>query len=323
MYLLQEAEAIREDVFHQLTHIFHIDVVDFEPIKRGWRNYKWKIYTPLGTLFVKQYHPERYPLEKLKYVNKALHFQAFLHTRGLPCPSLYSHQGQYLLRSMKGTHFVLMEFCPGKLIPPGQANPEQMYHLGQVMGRMHKALQKFPLDPIDWQPNKQEMVRKWEKHWKRAIDQRRSSFVLDALAKVKNVLDRIDMEPFEQCPIGWAHWDFWVENLLFSSDQVTAVLDFDRVKTVYPELDVARAVMSCAWNGEVRKDLVQVFLEGYRESIPFTKEELARSLRLIWCHDSLKWIRPEMEERPGTAERFAREMLWITENWGELEDFIQ
>ncbi|MDQ0166176.1 phosphotransferase [Bacillus horti] len=42
------------------------------------------------------------------------------------------------------------------------------------------------------------------------------------------------------------HRDLWMDNLLFHGNRVSAVLDFDRRKYDYPQLDVDRAIMSGA-----------------------------------------------------------------------------
>ncbi|TCS96875.1 phosphotransferase [Hazenella coriacea] len=322
--MIAEVEQVRQEIFESVERTFHLQIYSSKQINRGWRNLKWKIETNKGILFVKQYHLKRYPKEKLVHVRKALQLQAILAEQGVPCPKPYQDQDSYLIYTDSCIPYVLTDYCEGSLILPGEANLQQMDHLGQMTGKMHKILSQFPQDPIDWQPILTVMVNQWKNNWKRARDEKRSENVLTAIDRQQTILDRMEMDVFQDCRIGWTHWDLWVDNILFIHDSVAAILDFDRMKVVYPELDVARAILSCSLKeNRLNLDLTSAFLQGYNQFVSFTSKELVRSFRLIWCQESAKWVRPEMEERPGTAKRFAEEVLWITKYWDELEEILQ
>jgi homoserine kinase type II len=197
------------------------------------------------------------------------------------------------IRTLGNVFFCLTPFCEGAMINAGEVNADQMYHLGQVTGRMHKLLSLIPQRKVDWTPNWDDLCHKWLQNWKKANVQGRSEAVIQGIESQRVILEQLDLSFFDDCEIGWTHWDLFVDNLLFFEKEVSAILDFDRVTVIYPELDISRAVLSCALKEDVlRPEVVAAFLDGYNEIRPFTSGELVRPIKLLWCHESPKWIRP-------------------------------
>lgn len=54
-----DVDKIKEAIFKSIEENFDLKIRSGRQIHRGWRNLKWKIETDEGSLFVKQYHPER------------------------------------------------------------------------------------------------------------------------------------------------------------------------------------------------------------------------------------------------------------------------
>lgn len=132
------------------------------------------------------------------------------------------------------------------------------------------------------------------------------------------------MRDFDLNKAGWAHRDLWVDNLLFEEKKISAVLDFDRMKYDYPQLDIARAIISGALNEyELNVSLVQAFIEGYSEQHLIEKRSIIISLRMLWFMESTWWITSSMDLHSGPSERFAKEMLWLSENQKELEFMLE
>ena len=105
--------------------------------------------------------------------------------------------------------------------------------------------------------------------------------------------------------------------------KVAAILDFDRMRVLYPELDVARALLSCALDvesGKMEPDLADRFLEGYRSAHPFPRGGLPRAFKLLWWLEATNWMVHDMDKYSAPPARFARENIWLTRNWNELED---
>lgn len=302
-------------------------ILDFHSISRGYQNYKWVLTkADEEKIFVKQYHPERFTLQKLEKVEKTLKLQSYLRKNGFSCPKPFDFNGQYILQE-ENIRFVVMEYIEGNLAVPGTMTNNQLYNLGKSTGYMHRVLSsintKTPLKE-DWKPSKYEMEEKWANNWTNAQLNQHSIRVYEALVKQKEILDRIDFQLFLDCNMGWTHWDLWADNILFQSNQVSAILDFDRMRYVYPELDVSRAILSGAYS--VRSGMnwlgVASFLQGYNEFLSFTARKLIRAFKLTWCQESPWWITHDINERGENPKRFFEEILWISENWDRLEEMV-
>ncbi|MGQ8856732.1 phosphotransferase [Bacillus sp. SRB_8] len=319
-------EMVLNDLINTCNRNFGFKVLDSTPIKRGWLNLKWKIITDYGIFLIKQYNKERYKLYNHEELLLAFSQQMRLHNSGLPCPKLYSHEGQFLIESDKGELFMLMEYCDGTVIPPGKLNVHQMYDLGRVTGNMHHLLNNGTLrvksGPEFIPPSREERLTHWESIWNHANNTDKSH-LLPILETQYKVTETINLEDFNLKETGWAHRDLWVDNLLFEEKKISAVLDFDRMKYDYPQLDVARAIISgalCENNFDV--SLVQAFIEGYSEQRLLEKGFIISSLKMLWFMESTWWINSSMDQHCGPPERFAKEMLWLSENHKELESML-
>lgn len=308
---------------------FGIEINEAQPIHRGWLNNKWKLSTSRGNLFVKQYHSQRYRLHEPDKLELVLRMQNELHESGFPCPRIFSNDGQHVLSSVQGTRFVLTQFCQGDVIDPGTANESQMADLGRITGMMHTLLNHDEArrsGQLAWRPpTRENLLALWRKNWDNAQVQTCPDGLLAALEMQGEIIQGLDMTEFAVCEPGWMHWDLWVDNILFQNDRVAAVIDFDRMRWLYPEMDVARALLSCTLDverGEMDGALVQAFMEGYRSTYRFTRGGLPRAFRLLWCLEATNWMVHDMDMYSAPPARFARENMWLTTYWVEMDDLF-
>ena len=315
---------IREDIFETMTTIFGINIKSFSEIKLGYMNLKWKIKTNIGDLFVKQYNKTRYPDSMVKCLETSLNFQTFLNEKGIPCPHLLSHEGKYVLLTPKGECFVIMRMCDGQVIKPGTANVKQLFHLGKVVGRMHKIMNEHQHSklPLHWDIlSKESMLKSWQKRWKEANSIGCENTVL-ALEKQLKLVEEIDLSIFSSCETGWAHWDLFVDNILFKKDAVSAILDFDRMNYVYQEFDISRPILSCClYEGEMDLDRVSAFVRGFRETQLLSVDKIVRSIKLTWWKEATM-LKVEKENDSIPLRRFQVENKWVTDNWNRLSELF-
>jgi homoserine kinase type II len=253
--------------------------------------------TNVGKLFVKQYSPIRYTLDRLSLIEFSLSIQERLNKKGIPCPKPYRLRDRFVLQTNEGINYMLMDHIEGLLVKPGEVNREQLYDLGNS----------------------------WREQWERAQVLQPSSRVTRALENQWKIVNELQLDYFEKCRPQWIHWDLWVDNLLFSSTKCMAILDFDRVKVGFCELDIARALLSCTFDScssQLNLATVTAFVSGYNEHLPLSNEDIIRSLKLLWCYESPKWCWADVEEWNHESVRFFEEILWVSDHWNELEDIM-
>ncbi|MBU0906053.1 MAG: phosphotransferase [Firmicutes bacterium] len=314
-------KEVKEDIFETITKIHRFDILDSSQIELGYMNLKWKIKTEIGDLFVKQFNKTRYPEQMIQELETSLTHQSNLRNQGIPCPKLYSHKEKYVLNSSTGERFVLMELCKGRNIKAGTANEEQMYSLGKIIGQMHKILNSNNTDhlPLHWDVrSKVSMMQNWQERWKEATSLDCNN-TLSNLETQKKILENNNIDIFSQCEKGWGHWDLFVDNILFKNDNVSSIVDFDRMNFIYPEFDISRPILSCCIeNGHIHIEKVSAFVQGYREFQNLTNQKLVRSVKLTWWKEA-EWVRAVKIQNSSPLKRFNEENIWVGDNWDDLD----
>ncbi len=325
MEAIRSEEAILEDLSNSFYHFFGLKVLHATPIKRGWLNLKWKITTESGPFLLKQYNKKRYKLYNPEELSFAFSQQKRLYLQGLPCPELLAYNHKVLLESDMGETFMVMEYCEGRVIEPGKINILQMFDLGRATGKMHRLLNDGTLSlkrtPQFIPQSPEERLEHWNVLLQQSKEMDKTSLITDLEIQLR-ATEEIDPEIFEGLVAGWAHRDLWVDNLLFQDSQLSAILDFDRFKYDYPQLDVARAVMSCALDEDLDGALASAFIDGYREERTVEQGYLTKSLQLLWYMESPWWINAAMDKHSVPPKRFAKEMNWLAKNLNNLPGIL-
>lgn len=323
-----DKERWAAEIAVHLKERFGLSVKEVHLIDKGWLNVKWKMVTDHGLLFVKYYHPERYKLntrpERRSAIEKTLQLQHGLSAAGIPCPKVYLYKEQFIQETPTGLFYTVLDWLDGHTAQAGCLNAAQMYELGVATGRMHKWLRAVPpLDEPAWKPDKDTYLREWQGNWEKALETGDKT-VMEWLRRSKDIVKSMDFRMFDSCPTGWLHWDLWVDNILLHGQGLAGIVDFDRMTMAYPEIDVARAVLSGALrDGQMQMETARAFMEGYREHSEVTQGMLTRAMRMLYLIESIWWLRTEVRaesELRGLLGRFVEEMHWIEDNWAALPE---
>ena len=323
--MINEESSILEEIKETIERMFSIRVTEYEGINKGLLNLKWKVTTNKGPLFIKQYNEERYPAsneKRLDRLNTALFIQKRLSEEGIRCPAILTFNGEVILKTKGNIRFIITECREGSLVNAGKINCSQFHDLGVELGKIHsivnnqideKAIPRWVV------PSKEQLIAEWNENWILTND--RNTADINALLKLqKEIFENIDMSIFEASKPGWAHSDLWCDNIFFYADSLSAILDFDRFQYIYPELDIARAILSFALdNNCLRVDTVKAFIDGYNQFGIITVDDVIRSLKLSYCIESFWWLNNHSFNNEGPPKRFAEEMVWLSINWGNLE----
>lgn len=317
--------SLWEELKNDSQYRFDLHIYKSTPINRGWLNQKWKIKTNRGSFLLKQYNRERIKKYDLETIRTALRTQNRCLHYGVPCPELLGHNGELIHETANGELYTIMRFMEGNLIKPGKANTQQMRSLGSAAGKLHKLLNDGTLPPQKETMFKLPSIQSRINHWDSVLvecEEKRLADKKSLLLIQKEATNKMVIEDFENLTTGWCHRDLWVDNVLFSPDSATAILDFDRMNYDYIELDIGRMIISsCLHNDTLNRETVHAFIEGYCHTNEISLERLIKSLRLVWCMESTWWI-SNIEHEGEPPKRFAHEMTWLAQNLGNLEDIL-
>lgn len=294
------------------------------PINLGYLNLKWKVQTAKGEFLIKQISKERfasYDSEKIiMEQDLALREQLRQFENGTLCPRVLKDKDNIIHKTSSGERFIIMEYVGGKNLLPGTLNEKQMYSLGQMTGHMHNVSNDGTYNndrkPKFIPPNVEQRLDYWKSIYKTSED---NDMFLELVGIQIEATKLFNLDMIRSCVTGWAHRDLWVDNILFNGDQLSSILDFDRFAFDYPELDIARAIMSGALNSNAfNSNSAKAFLEGYKTKRNLEKGVFVRSLYLLWYLESPWWIRPNLNQDRYQEVQFKNEMIWLGNNLSEL-----
>ena len=297
------------------------------PINGGWMNQLWRADTDHGELLIKQFSLKRYTKAKLADIESALQRQMALKKDGIPCPHIYLC-GHSAIRFLNDTTaYMVMDFQEGRNKSFASITLPQMESLGDVCARMHRSFSRLPVRGVKGFPidSRAFLSGLWENYHTRtqALSPDDPPAYRQALLTQEPILSQLTDTFFERLPKGIAHEDFTFDNILFHENGISCILDFDRNQYSFVWHDIGRALLCFALHeGNLRRDYVLAFLNGYNRHLPLSRRDLADALRISWCIEILWWIQPDyFTMEPCKATRFRDEILWLTKHWEEL-DFL-
>ena len=356
-------EAIRAD----LVSSFGLRGDSVTPVSGGWLNRKWKLVCGREEWLVKQYSRKRFSQKQLDWIEQSMQRQIIAQREGVLCPRVLSFQGKVLRTLADGTTYMVMEFCPGEMLDHNTVTTDQMYSLGKTCGQIHRIFSALPPQGVRGYPlNRKSVLHELREHYRTQMEECRkaaeeggpagssdfsdSSAVLSAefspeifpkyfskifpkifraLEQERRILEKLPADFFDRLETGIGHEDFTPDNMLFSGNEVSAILDFDRSQYGYRLHDVGRAILSFALkDGELDLKKAYAFLEGYGEWMAFRgsgrtecsenwlERTLSDALRITWCIEAPWWVKKGVfagaSVKPG---RFLEEIVWVGEWW--------
>ena len=298
------------------------------PVDGGYLNQLWKVSTDIGDLLVKKYSTKRFSKRSLDLIEAALQRQIILEKNGVLCPFIWQCGGHVMRVLDEDIFFMVMDFCPGKLETPETVTTSQMRSLGNACALMKKAFSQLPEYSVYGYPIDDEkfLDSLWDNFHSRMREDPSNVPVeyRKALVSLEPVLNRITTEFLRKLPKGIAHEDFHSSNIMFNTDSLSAIVDFDRNCYNYISHDIGRAILSFALNNN-KLDIgkINAFIEGYSQHLKLTLSDIADALRISWCIETKWWIQPEFfTDNQGKAARFRDEILWLTEHWFEIDSLL-
>lgn len=323
-----QADAMARRIVDDLGRSYGLSPTDMTPVRGGWLNKKWKAECAGEPLLVKQYSFERFSTEKLLQIEAALERQMQLAEKGVPCPHILPYKGRAIRFLDGGTAYMVMRYCPGRIVDCDTVTENQLRSLGFVCGQIHHEMAKLPHRGVRGYPLCGErLVAALRAHLRSCEGTLTADAPQAYRAAVRGeaaILRSLTDDCLDSCPMGIAHEDFTPDNMLFFEDGVSAVLDFDRNQYSFLWHDVARALLSLTLKGDrMERERVLAFADGYASFRPLQARDIVRALRIAGCIEFPWWIRRDVfESHSPKLQRFLEEMRFLMEHWFELDDRI-
>ncbi len=153
----------------------------------------------------------------------------------------------------------------------------QLKAAARTLASLHDALDTLRIDDVPMTVNPH--VERWWQQPGQEIEALAPTVRRHDLALLERTVAQLDLDACARLPAGYVHGDFHGRNLIFSQDDVAAVLDFDVVHHTVRAVDVARSLLAFArpqrGSLRARPEFAATFLAEYQRRRPLTNAERA------------------------------------------------
>jgi len=252
----------------------------------------------------------------------------YLHTKGIhaaqPVPSKNGQMLEVVKTELGTFHAVVFEAVPGRHEEWGDITQENIYRWGNALGKLHDVCKEMPQEYVTVRPSWRDQVAELQLFLpeSNALLQKEISELLNSIKKLQ-----ITKENF-----GLIHYDFELDNLLFSENMI-GIIDFDDCITSWYVADIVYALRDA---GNFRLDSLEVqsFLKGYenetsidanilKEASVFERlhrlvmyARLTRSIDIKTTESDPQWLRQLQHKLSSMVNEY---LLWINERESKNE----
>src|SRR5699024_6067487 len=190
--------------------------------------------------------------KQLDWIEESMQRQIIAQREGVLCPRVLSFRGKVLRTLADGTTYMVMEFCPGVMLDHNTVMTDQMYSLGRACGQIHRTFSALPPQGVRGYPlDRKSVLHELREHYRMQMAEcgkaaeeggpaglssdfsDSSAKFFRALERERRILEKLPADFFDRLETGIGHEDFTPDNMLFSGNEVSAILDFDRSQYGY------------------------------------------------------------------------------------------
>lgn len=269
-----------------LGAVQHVEVID-----AGLMNRNWRVTTDSGVFAVKQVLDIDATAARRQHAATRA-----LAERGRPVPAPLTTAGGDTLLEHDGHIYAVAGWARGAHREGLDLSPAEVRALGAVLADLHADLAlvmpvvpEMMREPVTEPATTKDKIDRYAAAAARPDRDAMDEFVLDRLRLRRQLLAQVGhLRPDDDVdvgPCGWVHGDFQHLNLLYADGEVSAVLDWDRLKPRPLAAEVVRSATLLFGFGDARGlDLARVsmFAAGYRSRRKLSDEALADAVHRLW-----------------------------------------
>ncbi|NUR70866.1 MAG: phosphotransferase [Hamadaea sp.] len=259
----------------------------FLPI--GVINRNWRVDTTSGTYAVKELHDSH-----ATGVRRQHRTMNALIGLGVPIPKPLERSDGDPVYAVDGVEFTATAWAYGQHLDGLAMSLDQAAILGELLGTIHLALAEALGPAGDWSEIAIAEPVQTLTYLDFLLDHIRRKPTQDDIDEValanlswrRTILTAPELSAPtgpEMGPHGHLHGDFHYNNVLWQEGTISAVLDWDRVRTQSQPSEVIRTcLLTFGGHGAIDLPRTEAFVRGYRRQRPVTDDELADAERRMW-----------------------------------------
>ncbi len=304
--------------------------------ERGFVNDNWIVDTTTGRLFVKRRHPQ---LRRPELIRAQHQLIRLLRQSGFPAPTIVPTVNAETFLVLDNDWYEVQEYIEGTAYDHEQ--PAHLQEAALTLGRYHTLVRGFAPRALH-HPDQgvgpefvSRSVADLSTAWQLPAD--RNGAEVTRQLEVETALLAASFSSHGPLYHLVIHGDYYADNLIFKSDRIVGVVDYDKAcwqprirelaeALVYfssPRPDHMRHIV---YSGHLRWEPFSLFLHGYAETGTLSTEEICALpdfISCIWLLFSLQRLGQE-EERPEHALEALEEVLtlcsWAKANADQMRE---
>lgn len=252
-------QVTREQLEKFLWQFSHGALLTFHGITQGVENSNYRVETTRGQ-FILTLFEKRVKRQEIPFFLAVMEHMA---SKGIVCPKVMADKDGKKIHTLAGKDAVLISFLEGTCLE-GAASKRACYAAGVMLASMHRSVYDFPLKrENDLGP------QGWENIFNKIKDQMPNEH--RDLADRELAFQRHNL--WQDVPVGTIHADFFKDNVLFTQNAISGVLDFYFSCTDYFIYDVAITMTDWCFDNTFHQDNTNAFLFGYQSVRPLSMDE--------------------------------------------------
>ena len=315
----------------ELKKNYSIDSKNMSSLTGGWLNEKFVITSTTEKKYVlKELSMKKFPANYIKILINTIKIQNELSNQNILVSKLIINNSKKLVSTFSDNRlFYLQEFVNGETKASTNITNEEVYSIGKNLALLHLSLKKMNIKPFNSNFLKFKSIIDLNNvliHKKENSDSSSSQLYIKQLNNCEKIIDDLKKTNFlEQQELQLIHGDFTLDNIILFNNEVKAIIDFELVRINSKLQDIGRCILSCSFdNGNFDILKFKNFLLGYSSVEGLTKSQMIDSLKIVWINEFDIWIQDKYFKNynPPKVENFIKEIMWIGNNWFDLEKII-
>lgn len=282
--------TVSEDQLKDFLSSYDVgELQSFSGIEQGVSNTNYHVVTDKDRYVLTLFEPHRVKAEDIPFF---INYTAWLEQGGVPCACAVARTDGARLSTLNDRPAALFSFLEGEGQSSATLNAEKCRAAGETLARMHMAV----AEREETLPNHFGLSR-WET-WVAEIGEKMDGIAPGLHDLVTRELSYIKGNWPADLPAGAIHADYFPDNVFFSGDKVTGVIDFHFVCTDLFAYDLAIAVNAWCFDGDNQfsDERFEALVMGYDMVSPLNEQETA-AFPVLLRAGSLRFLLSRIEEK--------------------------
>lgn len=250
----------------RLGREFGLEVTDLEPLEAGSVNSNFRLTARDGRVYFGRLNEE----QDASGAARELELLEVLARAGVKVGQPLRRTEGGFLSEHAGKPFAIFPWVPGASLCKKLVTAEHCRKIGAALARVHLAdFDAKRLGPGRFRPS--DMLERLD----RVEQEGGRADLLPAVAEVRALYARYVPRRDATLPQGVVHGDLFRDNVLWSTDEIAALLDFESVFCGPLAYDLAVTILAWCYGDDFEPELVEAMARGYAEVRPFEPREVA------------------------------------------------